>query len=123
MGAYVLFLLVGLQAKHFLADYLLQPGWMIAGKSSFMRLGGYVHVGIHAVGTVLVLALAETALSLIVMLVLAEAVVHYLIDLGKVRWSAAHPSDPGRLSFWVAHGADQFLHQLTYALMLFVLLL
>lgn len=36
-------LFVGLEVKHFVADYFLQPGWVLAGKGSFAQPGGYVH--------------------------------------------------------------------------------
>lgn len=118
----MLFVLAGLQAKHFIADYLLQPRWMIAGKASFASPGGYAHVAIHALGSILILGLASVSVPVIAISVVAEAAAHYLIDYGKARWSLKHPSDPTRKSYWAAHGADQFLHQLTYALMLFLAL-
>jgi hypothetical protein len=120
METLALFVLVGLQAKHFIADYLLQPRWMIAGKASFAKPGGYAHVAIHALGSFLVLTLAGVSGAMIAGLVIAEAVAHYVIDHVKARWSLAHPSDPARKSYWAAHGVDQFMHQLTYALMLFL---
>jgi len=120
MEMFALFVLVGLQAKHFVADYLLQPRWMIAGKASFSRPGGYVHVAIHALGSLLVLVPAGVSIATITGLVIAEAIAHYIIDYAKARWSLAHPSDPERKAYWAAHGADQFMHQLTYAMMLFL---
>lgn len=120
METLALFILAGLQAKHFIADYLLQPSWMIAGKASFAKPGGYAHVAVHALGSLLVLTLAGVSAAMIAGLIIAEAVVHYVIDYVKARWSLARPTDPARKSYWAAHGADQFMHQLTYALMLFV---
>jgi hypothetical protein len=122
MEIFVLFVLAGLQAKHFIADYLLQPRWMIAGKASFTSPGGYAHVAVHALGSLLILVPASVSAPVIAILIIAEAAAHYLIDYGKARWSLKHPSDPARRSYWAAHGADQFLHQLTYALMLFLAL-
>ncbi|MGN6582803.1 MAG: DUF3307 domain-containing protein [Rhizobiaceae bacterium] len=122
MDIFAFLILVGLQAKHFAADYLLQPRWMIMGKTSFAKPGGYVHVAIHAVGSLLVLMTAEVPAFLIALLIVAEAAAHYLIDYVKARWSLAYPSDPAKRSYWAAHGADQFMHQLTYAAMLFVVL-
>jgi hypothetical protein len=122
METFVLSVLVGLQAKHFVADYLLQPRWMIEGKASFAKPGGYVHVVIHALGSLLILAPAGVSTVMIAALVVAEAVVHYIIDYAKARWSLLHPSDPERKSYWAAHGADQFMHQLTYVVMLFLVM-
>jgi hypothetical protein len=123
MEMFALFVLVGLQAKHFVADYLLQPRWMIAGKASFSRPGGYVHVAVHAIGSLLVLVPAGVSAAMITGLIIAEAIAHYIIDYVKARWSLAHPSDPERKSYWAAHGADQFMHQLTYAMMLFLVMI
>ena len=41
-------LLVGLELKHYIADYFMQPGWILAGKGDFRKPGGYAHAGIHA---------------------------------------------------------------------------
>jgi hypothetical protein len=122
MATYVLLLLVGFQIKHFVADYLLQARWMIAGKLSFSKAGGYVHVGIHALGSAGVLVLADVPLAVSAPLVLAEAVVHYLIDYGKAMWSRTRPADVTSASYWAAHGADQLMHQITYAVMIFAVL-
>jgi hypothetical protein len=93
---------------------------MIVGKDSFAKPGGYAHVAIHALGSLLVLVPAGVSAAMIAGLIVAEAVAHYIIDYMKARWSLARPSDPARKSYWAAHGADQFMHQLTYALMLFL---
>ncbi len=48
-------LLIGLEIKHYVADYFLQPGWMLGGKGDFRKPGGYAHAGIHAALSFLVL--------------------------------------------------------------------
>ncbi|HWK65140.1 MAG TPA: DUF3307 domain-containing protein [Rhizobiaceae bacterium] len=123
MALYLLLLLSGLQIKHFVADYLLQTHRMIMEKASFRKPGGYLHVAIHAVGTLLILLLAGVPLSLTALLVAGEAIAHYLIDYGKANWSCRKPPDIAKASFWAAHGADQLLHQLTYTLMIYLVLL
>lgn len=120
MALYLLLLLCGFQIKHFVADYLLQTHRMIMEKASFQKPGGYVHVAIHAVGTLLILLLAGVPLLLTALLVAGEAVAHYLIDYGKANWSCRQPPDIAKASFWAAHGADQLLHRLTYTLMIYV---
>lgn len=122
MALYLLLLLTGFQIKHFVADYLLQTHKMIMEKASFGKPGGYVHVAIHAAGTLLILLLAGVPLSLTVLLIAGEAVAHYLIDYGKANWSCRRPPDIAKASFWAAHGADQLLHQLTYTLMIYIVL-
>ena len=44
-------MLLCFQVKHFVADYLLQPGWMLRGKGDMSGVGGYVHAGVHALGS------------------------------------------------------------------------
>lgn len=119
---FVLLILVGFQTKHFVADYLLQPQWMIAGKSSLRKPGGYVHAGIHALGSLIVLLAAGIPMSISALLIPAEAVAHFLIDYGKALWSRTRPANVAAASYWAAHGADQLMHQITYALMIYAVL-
>jgi len=122
MATFLLLILAGFQIKHFVADYLLQPHWVIAAKASLTKPGGYVHVGIHALGSLVILLVAGVSLFVTAWLVVAEAIVHYLIDYTKARWSLARPADVTKASYWAAHGTDQLMHQLTYAVMIFVVL-
>ncbi|WP_421761863.1 DUF3307 domain-containing protein [Devosia sp.] len=108
-------LLVGLELKHCVADYFLQPGWIIAGKGDLRKPGGYAHAGIHAAMTGVLLLVTATPLMTALLLVLAEFVVHYALDYSKIQYSRGVHAEtsPGR--FWALHGIDQFAHQLTYA--------
>jgi hypothetical protein len=112
-------LLVGFQLKHFIADYLLQPSWMVHGKGSLGSMGGYLHAGIHAVASALVLLLVGTPLWLIGFLCLVEFVIHYLLDFAKIHYShgVEERREPAR--YWGLFGLDQLLHQLTYVVMIF----
>lgn len=117
-GAFVL-VLIGLELKHFLADYVLQSRLMMTGKGSLTAPGGYLHAGVHVLGSLAVLALAGIAPVLLLMLLAAEFVIHYGLDYAKVGYGrGVHAADrPKR--FWILHGLDQLLHQLTYAGMLY----
>ena len=66
-------LLIGLEIKHFIADYLMQPGWILGGKGDVMKLGGYAHAGIHGIFSVVVLLIFGTPLWLVAVLFVAEA--------------------------------------------------
>jgi hypothetical protein len=118
----VLVLLVGFQLKHFIADYLLQTGWMIGGKGRLTAPGGYAHAGIHVVGSAIVLLVARIPLPAIAMLVVAEFVVHYALDYAKVSYGHGIDPDQDPQRFWAMHGVDQLLHQLTYVVMIYVAL-
>jgi len=116
-------LLVWLQFKHFVADYLLQPPWILRGKGDFRKPGGYVHAGLHACGSLPALYFAGLDATLIVSLAVAEFVIHYLIDHTKAVHARRHPHAPSTRAFWAMHGADQLMHHLTYSGMLLVALL
>ena len=111
-----------LQVKHFLADYVLQPAWMLRGKGELGNLGGYAHAGLHAVMSVPALMMAGVGPHEIAALAAAEFVVHYAIDYGKSAFSAFVSTGPSDRAYWAMHGADQLLHHLTYCLLVLVAL-
>lgn len=108
-------MLACMQLKHFVVDYVLQPAWILRGKGDFRMIGGYVHAGGHALGTVPALMLAGGGAQRIAILVLAEFVAHYLIDYAKALVSRHCRADATTRAYWAMHGADQLMHQLTYA--------
>ena len=122
MTAVFFALLIGLEIKHYVADYFLQPGWMLGGKGDLRQPGGYAHAGIHAGFSFVVLLLCGTALGLAVMLLVAEFVVHYALDFAKIHYSRGVHVDTRPRRFWALHGVDQLTHQLTYAAMIYVVL-
>ncbi len=108
-------MLACMQLKHFVADYVLQPAWILRGKGDFRMIGGYIHAGGHALGTVPALMLADIGTTRVAILVFAEFVVHYLIDHGKALLSRHSRANETTRAYWAMHGADQLMHQLTYA--------
>lgn len=115
-------LLVGLEIKHFIADYLLQPNWILAGKGDVRLPGGYAHAGIHAVFSFIVLLVCGTSFGLAATLLVAEFVVHYALDYAKVYYSRGVSMESQPRRYWALHGADQLTHQLTYIAMVYVVL-
>lgn len=115
-------LFIGLEIKHCIADYFLQPAWMLAGKGDLRHPGGYAHAGLHAALSALVLMIAGVPAHILVGLVVAECVVHYVLDFGKAAYSRGIDAgtSPGR--FWALHGVDQLTHHLTYAAMIYAVL-
>lgn len=118
----VFVLLIGLEIKHYVADYFLQPGWMLGGKGNFRQIGGYAHAGVHAALTALVLLVAGTPLVPLLLIVVAEFVVHYLLDYSKIHYSKGVHVDSAPRHFWALHGIDQLTHQLTYAAIIYAVL-
>lgn len=116
-------LLIGLEIKHCIADYFLQPAWILAGKGDFRHPGGYAHAGIHAGLTGLLALLVQTPLPMVAAVVACEFVVHYLLDYSKIRYSRGVHADRMPARYWALHGIDQLLHQLTYAAIIYAVLL
>lgn len=119
----VIAMLLLLQLKHFAADYLLQPGWMLKGKGSIDMAGGYAHAGLHAVGSLPALLLAGLTPLQLLALICAEFLVHYGIDYSKAHLSGRIRGGPEARIYWAMHGGDQLLHQLTYILLVYFALL
>jgi hypothetical protein len=115
MTALLFGLLIGLEIKHFIADYLLQPGWILAGKGDFRKPGGYAHAGVHAALTALLLVIFGTPLALAAAVFAVEFVIHYALDYSKIMYSRGVHVDRQPARFWALHGIDQLAHQLTYA--------
>ena len=116
-------LLIGLELKHYVADYFLQPGWILAGKGDVRQLGGYAHAGIHAALSLLVLLVCGTPIGIAAALFAGEFVVHYGLDYAKIHYSVGVHVDKEPRRFWALHGIDQLTHQLTYAAMIYVVLI
>jgi hypothetical protein len=111
-------LLAWLQFKHFLADYLLQPSWILHGKGSLWHPGGYAHAALHALGSLPALALFGLDGMWLSALILGEFGVHFAIDHAKAVHARARPAAVTTRAYWAAHGVDQLLHHLTYTFML-----
>lgn len=103
------------QVKHCVADYLLQPAWMLNGKGDLRSVGGYAHAALHAVSSLPALAIAGLPAPGIAILAAAEFVVHYAIDFSKAALSRRTIAGPDTQAYWSLHGADQLMHQMTYA--------
>jgi hypothetical protein len=119
----IFWVLAGLQFKHFIADYMLQWPSMIKDKCHLDRPGGYIHSAIHVLGTLLVLLLASVPLALVWKILLGEFIVHYVTDYAKAVYGTTRRADMTSGRFWMAHGFDQFIHHLTYTVILAVLFL
>ena len=109
----VLLVILLLQIKHLVIDWLWQTPYELLNKGIYGHEGGQQHAAKHAVfSAVIFLAWVHPVYCFAVFLI--DFVIHYHIDWLKVQltrrtgWTA---SDTG---FWWLTGADQFLHQITY---------
>lgn len=88
---------------HLLADYPLQPNWIVANKLNIRVL--FLHVAIHFVVGTIIVALIDISLW---PWVLVLALVHWTIDLGKNTFNRIYPG-----LVLSAYIIDQILHMIT----------
>jgi hypothetical protein len=110
----VLILLVLLQAKHLVADFFLQNAYTLENRRIYGHPGGLLHVAIHLLGSLAVLAVMGTSPVTLVLMLLVEGVIHYHLDWAKDNFVARRSLTPRDATYWHATGIDQFLHQVTY---------
>lgn len=115
----LLLVLVLLQIKHLLADYVWQSETMVRKKGIYGDPVGATHSLLHAALTGLIL-LAVTPLTLPVVagIVLFEFVVHYHTDWCKDFLTFRSETTPREKRYWILVGLDQFMHQITYIVVL-----
>jgi hypothetical protein len=111
--------------KHFICDFVLQNGNMLADKGMYMAPGGRNHAAIHALGTVIILFLILPwdigAHIFAIILGIFDGILHYHIDWAKTNLSRG--LTPADRKFWIWFGADQGLHYLTYIAIIAILVI
>jgi hypothetical protein len=113
---FILLALFGI--KHFIADFLMQYEYMLREKGIYGAEGGLHHAAVHAALTFLILTFFLHSANDIILLALADGVIHYHIDQAKQQLNKGL-STTDRM-FWVWMGADQGLHYLTYIGIIYV---
>jgi hypothetical protein len=117
----VLLLLLLLQVKHFLFDFVLQTPYQLRNKGTYGHPGGILHSGLHVLGTALVLLVVLPATVLWIWVLAGEFLVHYHIDWCKEQITRRWGKGNGPFFWWMI-GLDQLLHQLTYLAIAAILL-
>jgi hypothetical protein len=110
----VLWALFAFQLKHFLCDFVLQTKFQVDTKRIYGHYGGFIHAGLHGLGTLPVLFIMGTPTNLLVLIVLGEILLHYHVDWLKAQvdgWTGWTEKDQ---AYWAVFGTDQLIHQLTY---------
>lgn len=115
-----LYLFIGLLFKHLVADYYTQYHWMMKGKGTYGAFGGIAHAGWHGILTMAVLNSLSINLWWSLLMGLLDFVIHYHIDYVKTNLWKSKAYTPADQMFWAIHGTDQFLHLMTYVLILYI---
>lgn len=115
---YILQLLILLSFKHFICDFVLQNSEIATSKAVYGSHGSIRHSMHHAFGTLLVCILFLSP-KLSIVLAMFDFLIHYHIDWIKTKFGPKNYQDK---HYWVWFGADQFLHQQTYVLILILAL-
>jgi len=98
--------------KHFICDFPLQRGYQFRNKWRYGHPGGLLHAGIHATGTLFVIAWISAPAGIIA--AAADGIIHYHIDWVKSGLNHRLQLTHEQNGFWVLLGVDQMLHYLTY---------
>jgi hypothetical protein len=102
------------QVKHMFADFVFQGPYILDNRRIYGHPGGLLHVAIHLVGSLAALLIVGASASVIAVLLLAEALIHYHVVWAKDNFVTARHLTSRDAEFWYAMGFDQLLHHLTY---------
>ncbi len=112
--ANLLLLLLALQAKHLLADFYLQTGYMLSGRDRYAHTGRALHCAVHIAFTLPILLLFGAPPAAALAIALAEFALHFHIDWGKSQVLSRRALTPTDATYWHVTGIDQALHHATY---------
>jgi hypothetical protein len=108
------------EIKHYVCDYPLQKfPYMYKNKHLQWHPGGWLHAGVHGLGTLSVFLLlsmfAHVPIMVLVMAPLLDTAIHHSIDHWKMnkcldnKWGPLDSSE-----YWLILGQDQMWHKMTY---------
>ena len=129
LSVQVLILLLLFQIKHLVVDWLWQPPYEYLNKGTWLHPGGLQHAAKHLVATYIVLAVGALIfhmpifVGMAIVLSIFDGVIHYLIDWSKMNINKKYELTPTNSeNFWRLVGIDQFLHQATYIIIVFLII-
>jgi len=118
-AALILWAMLIFQLKHFVCDFLLQTQALVQKKHIYGHFAGLLHAGTHVIGSLPALIVLGANTRTIVILMVAEFIVHYHADWLKARTDETRAGVGQDSWFWMMFGLDQFLHQMTYVAMIY----
>ena len=110
----LLAVLLILEVKHFVFDYPLQTGFQLRNKATYGHPGGFLHAGLHVLGTSTIFLLVRPTLVAGIAILAGEFLVHYHLDWGKGQFNKMNQLTTKDALYWWGIGLDQMLHHLTY---------
>jgi hypothetical protein len=111
--------MIYLLSKHAVADFVLQTPLIYRQKAIYGAPGGLLHALIHILLTAPVFLLFPGGSAGLAFVLLAgEFAAHYHIDWAKEQIVGRYGWTFADRAYWCALGADQLLHGLTYAAIL-----
>jgi len=116
-------LLVIFQIKHFLADFPLQTEYML-GKfnAKDWELPLFTHAAVHALMTFGIVMYFLGNVEIAAGMMMLDLVTHFTIDRVKASPYMFGKYKPDEKIFWLALGADQFLHHITHYIIIFTII-
>ena len=116
----ILLLLTLLMFKHTVADFYIQRSFMFADKHIYGAPGGLTHAGMHGIGTAIVL-FSFFSPAAVLLVACLDSIVHYHVDYAKSKIQLAKNYTINDTKYWILFGTDQFLHFVTYVVILVML--
>ena len=117
----ILLLLFLLQIKHLIVDWCWQPEFEWKNKGTYGHPGGILHAFKNAIGTALVFSFFFPMWPLLIFVFAVDFLLHYHIDWAKMNINRIKGWGPTtHEQFWWLTGFDQFLHQITYLLLIWL---
>jgi len=117
----VLLVLVVLTTKHLFFDFFAQSLSQIKNKRIYGHRDGLLHAAGHAAGTCLAFFIIAPSMAVGIGIVVGEFILHYHIDWLKEEIGHSMKLRQDQREYWWAFGVDQWLHQMTYIAIAFIL--
>jgi len=112
-----------LQCKHLIVDWCWQPEYEWKNKGTYAHWGGMRHALKNALGTTLCFS-PFVALPSLITILLIDYTIHYHVDYAKMNINRIKGWGPlTHNEFWYLTGFDQYLHQITYLLLIALFML
>jgi len=107
--------------KHFICDFVLQTARHVQFKGIYGHPAGLEHSGVHILGTLPCLWFIGATWPAIAAISVVEFAIHYHEDWFKEQMVKRNMWGFTDHQYWIALGADQLVHHLTYVAMIVAL--